>query len=184
MESLKELSRDNEQDSFLAQEIGGDSADFEQLAKEFEPMINKIMHTLNIYKNKEEFFQLGLISLWQAQQQYNPAKGKFASYAYSYIKGRFQTEMTKANRIEGRVVYPKEEFWEVIEDGASESPLERQYLLSFCDGLTPTQKKWLLYTCLEGLSVKEIAAKENVSPSAVKQWRKGAREKLKNTFSL
>jgi DNA-directed RNA polymerase specialized sigma24 family protein len=36
-----------------------------------------------------------------------------------------------------------------------------------------------MLTVLGGLSIKEIAAKEKVSISAVKLWRKGARDKLK-----
>ncbi|AIE61405.1 sigma-70 family RNA polymerase sigma factor [Bacillus methanolicus] len=155
---------------------------FEQLARQYEPMIHKLIFTANIYKNKEEFFQLGLISLWEASQRFNPEKGNFTNYAYTYIKGKFMTELTKANKHEERNIYPKEEFWEFIVDPITEDPFEVNFLLSYCEPLTPNQTKWVLYTFLDGLTIKEIAEKENVSVSAVKSWRKGAKEKLRESL--
>jgi RNA polymerase sigma factor (sigma-70 family) len=152
---------------------------FEQLARQYEPMIHKLMSSVNIYKNKEEFYQIGLIGLWEASQRFNPEKGDFTNYAYKYIKGKFLTEMTKSNKHENRSIYPKEEFWEFIEDPFTEQPFEKNLLLSYCEPLTENQTKWVLYTFLDGLSVREIAEKEKVSISAVKAWRKGAKEKLK-----
>lgn len=155
---------------------------FEQLAEQYEPMIHKIMSTLHIYKNKEEFRQLGLISLWEAQQNFNPEKGNFSSYAYTCMKGKFLSEMTEFNKQEERSVHPKEEFWEFIEDPFIKQPLEGKLILSYCGSLTPHQTKWVLYTFIHNLTISEIAEKENVSISAVKAWRKGAKLKLKGNL--
>jgi len=157
---------------------------FEQLAKQYEKMIYKIMHTLHIYKNQAEFFQLGLIALWEANERFDPEKGNFASFAYSYIKGRFMSEMTKNNKLEEQTVYPKEEFWHLIEDPSPQQPFEVEFLLTYCDSLTENQTKWVLYTCIDNLSVAEIAEKEGVSVSAVKSWRKGAKKKLKTNLVI
>lgn len=78
-----------------------------------------------------------------------------------------------------RNVYPKDEFWKTIADWLPDRALEREILFSYCEILTPNQQKWLLYTFWEGLSIKEIAELEKVTVSAVKQWRTGAREKIK-----
>ena len=70
---------------------------------------------------------------------------------------------------------------------ADESPdhsFAKEFILSFCDGLTENQKKWVLYTVIDDLSVKEIAEKENVSVSAVKAWRRGAKQKLKGKLEI
>lgn len=157
---------------------------FEKLATQYELMIHKIMNTLHIYKNKEEFFQLGLIALWEANERFDPEKGGFTNFAYSYIKGRFLTEMTKKNKHEERNVYPKEEFWNAIEDTSPEQPFEVKFLLSYCETLTDNQTKWVLYTCIDHLTIKEIALKEGVSESAVKAWRKGAKKKLKGCLEI
>lgn len=153
---------------------------FEQLAIQYEPMIQRIIYSLHIYKNKDEFRQQGLIALWEASKRLEPAKGNFSTYAYHYIKGYILTELTKETLELERTFHPKEEFWECAEAFCTaEEPLENEILMQYGRHLTPNQRKWLFLTTLEGLSVSEIAEKEKVSLSAVKNWRKGARDKLK-----
>lgn len=152
---------------------------FEQLAKQYEPMIHKIIRTLHIYKNQKEYFHTGLVALWEAAEAFDPVKGEFSNYAYSYIKGQILNEMNRSNKREERSVFPKEEYWETIEDQNPGNPLEVEFLLSYCDTLTEKETKWVIYTCVDFLSIKEIAETENVSLSAVKQWRSGAKRKLK-----
>ncbi|MFK9093106.1 sigma-70 family RNA polymerase sigma factor [Bacillus salipaludis] len=153
---------------------------FEQLATQYTPMIHKIIHSLNIYQQKEEFFQEGLIALWQASSRFNSQKGNFTNYAYTYIKGYLLMKLKNIYKDKQRSVHPDEAFWETIVDHQSASPLEEEIILSNCTTLTEKQKKWLCYTVLDGLSVKEVAEKEKVSISAVKNWRKEAREKLRD----
>ncbi|MBU8915104.1 sigma-70 family RNA polymerase sigma factor [Bacillus sp. FJAT-29953] len=151
---------------------------FEQLAEQYNPMIHKIIHSLHLYTNKEEFYQHGLIALWEASQRFNPEKGKFINYAYTFIRGRLLEELGKMARANERYVYKEEEFWGTVPDWQPDRTLEKEILLSYCQMLTPNQRKWIMYTIHDGLSVKEIAEKELVSVSAVKQWRMGARSKL------
>lgn len=152
---------------------------FEQMAKQYEPMIHKIIRSLNVYKNKEDYFHIGLVALWEAAEAFEPEKGEFTNYAYSYVKGQILNEMNRINRFEERSILPKEEFWESVEETNVDHPLELDFLLSYCDGLTEKETKWVIYTCIDFLSIREIAEKENVSLSAVKQWRSGAKKKLK-----
>jgi RNA polymerase sigma factor (sigma-70 family) len=152
---------------------------FEQLAIQYEPVIQRIMYSLHIYKNRDEFRQDGLIALWEASKRFDPAKGNFPTYAYHYIKGYILMELTKETLESERTFYPKNEFWENAVAPYTEEPLEEDILVQHCHTLTPNQGKWLLLTVVEGLSVSEIAEKEKVSLSAVKSWRKGSRDKLK-----
>jgi DNA-directed RNA polymerase len=157
---------------------------FDQLAKQYEPMIHKIIHSLHIYKNVEEYYQVGLIGLWDAKECFDAEKGKFSTYAYSYIKGRILNELTRVSKQEERVVYPKEEYWEMIEEPNPEHPFEVEFLLSYCQDLTPKETKWVLASCLTDMSIKDIADKEHVSISAVKQWRSGAKRKLRGLLEI
>ncbi|MDQ0201920.1 sigma-70 family RNA polymerase sigma factor [Neobacillus ginsengisoli] len=152
---------------------------FELLAQQYKPMIHKIINSLHIYKNIEEFYQHGLIALWEASRGFDPAKGNFTNYAYTYIKCFLQQELSKANKDEERSIYPQEEFWETVEDLLSEVPLEEEILLSYCSTLTENQRKWVMYSALCNFSTKEIAEIEKVSLSAVKNWRAGTRAKIK-----
>jgi RNA polymerase sigma factor (sigma-70 family) len=154
---------------------------FEQLASQYEPTLQQIIHSLHIYKNKAEFHQHGLIALWEASKRFDPAKGNFSTYAYHYIKGYLLMELSKATVEAERTILQKEEFWENASANYTDDPLEENILLSYSQdqALTANQRKWLMLTVLAGLSIKEIADKEKVSISAVKLWRKGARDKLK-----
>lgn len=155
---------------------------FNEIAVQFEPMIHKIIQTLGIYKNREEFFQTGLIALWQAAERYDQERGAFSSFAYSYIKGNLQTEMTKRNKHDEHYVSVDDESWALIPDLSCQLKFDWEVL--DCEGLTEKERKWLVYTVFHGLSVKEIAILENISQSAVKLWRSGARNKLRDKFLL
>jgi RNA polymerase sigma factor (sigma-70 family) len=141
-------------------------------------MIHKVISSLHIYTDKHQYYQTGLIALWESTQRYEPEIGDFPPFAYSYIRGRIMTELNGQIKHVNCNNYPKEEFWDMVEDEQTIEPLEKEILLSYCHGLTDNQTKWVLYTCLEMFSIQEISEKEGVSVSAVKKWRKGAREKL------
>jgi RNA polymerase sigma factor (sigma-70 family) len=155
---------------------------FDAVHKQYENMIHKVIHSLNIYKNQDEFYQTGLIALWEAHENFIPEKGAFPAYAFSYIKGRIMTVLTSEHRIGDRNVYKDEEFWELIKDEHHEETLPEDLIRSYCQELTVNQSKWILYTCLNMLTVNEIAEVEGVSTSAVKKWRKGAKERLKQNI--
>ena len=53
--------------------------DFEQLAAEYSNMIHSIIHSLRIYKNHDEFYQVGLIALWEGSQHYDEQKGSICT---------------------------------------------------------------------------------------------------------
>lgn len=142
-------------------------------------MIYKIIHTLHIYKNHEEFYQTGLIGLWEASLSFDPSKGKFTNYAYTTIKGKMLDTIKQSHKHEERSVYQKEEFWSLIEDENPASLLEMETLGIYCEGLTDKEGKWVIASCRDCIPISEIAKREKVSVSAVKQWRVGALRKLR-----
>lgn len=154
-----------------------ESKKFEQLVAQFEPMIFHLIKKLAIYKNKEEFYQIGLISIWEAWDKFQPQKGKYSSFLYQHMRGRFLDELKRNTKNEEQKCYIGEDFWELIESPALYLE-EEHYIRSLCASLTPGEVNWVIYTFIHQLTVKEIAAKEHVSPSAVKWWKKGALEKL------
>lgn len=156
---------------------------FDETVAQFTPMIHHVMKTLHIYKDKDEFIQIGKIALWQAQQKFDKSKGLFSNYAYAYMKGEMRKAMTKINQTEERHVYPDDLFWEARVDEQEEKSLELEVLLSYTEGLSLKEKNWLIYTFYHHMTMKEIAAQESVSLSAVKKWRKQAIEKLKSRGS-
>ncbi|MGG3912825.1 sigma-70 family RNA polymerase sigma factor [Rossellomorea vietnamensis] len=157
---------------------------FEELHMQYDRMIHKIIHTLHIYKNKPEYYQTGLIALWEAHQKFDPEKGAFPAYAYSYVRGRILSQLTNENRNEEKSIFKETEFFDMIEDEHINEGLAEEMLFSYCGDLTVNQRKWVMYTCLHMLTVSEIAEVENVSISAVKKWRKGAKEKVRGILEI
>ncbi|MEH6995635.1 sigma-70 family RNA polymerase sigma factor [Neobacillus drentensis] len=153
---------------------------FDDLVIQYKPMIQKIMHSLHIYKNQQEFYQTGLIALWEASQTFDERKGTFSNYAYTSIKGKMLSEMTQNNHYkEKNILPPKEDFWERIEGQDSSLFLEKETIQTYCEGLTEKEATWVMESYINQLSIKEIAESENVTVSAVKQWKLGALRKLK-----
>nr|WP_263324349.1 sigma-70 family RNA polymerase sigma factor [Neobacillus sp. Marseille-Q6967] len=152
---------------------------FEELVVQYKPMIHKIINSLHIYKNQEEFYQTGLIGLWEASQSFDERKGKFSNYAYTYMKGKMLSQLTKDQHFTESHVHPQEEYWETIEDQNLSLFLESETLQTYCQGLTEKEAIWVMASSIGQLTIKEIAARERVTPSAVKQWRSGALRKLK-----
>jgi RNA polymerase sigma factor (sigma-70 family) len=155
---------------------------FEQLANQYQPMIHKIINSLNIYKNIDEFYQTGLIALWEAQTSFKEEKGGFSSFAYSTIKGRILNQLTMEKKQEERMVYPEEAYWEMVEDHPTD--LISELIMTYGKNLSEKETKWLIKACFNGLSIKEIAKSEHVSISAVKNWRSDARNKLREQLLI
>lgn len=156
---------------------------FDELAVQYQPMIHKIIRSLHIYKNQDEFYQTGLIGLWEATQSFDERKGSFSNYAYSLIRGKLLSQMTQDTSYKDKLIYPKDEFWKTFEDRDSTHFLEKATLQTYCEGLTEKEAKWVIAMAKDQLTIKEIAARENVSVSAVKQWKAGAIRKLKENHN-
>ncbi|PLS16462.1 RNA polymerase subunit sigma-24 [Bacillus sp. M6-12] len=155
---------------------------FSDLAVQYTPLIKSIIRSLSIYKNKEEFFQVGLLALWEAETKYDPQKGTFQTFAYSIIKGRMLNELKKSNKWETRNQLTYEQGGVVGEALPFHANfLELEQLDCYCEGLTVNQKQWLILTYFHRMSITEIAMHTNTTPSAVKSWRRSALKKLKDS---
>ncbi|WP_421377892.1 sigma-70 family RNA polymerase sigma factor [Bacillus salacetis] len=153
--------------------------DFNEVHEQYEPMIHKIIKTLHIYKDKDDYFQIGMTALWEAWEKYEEEKGSFTGFAYSTIRGRMLDVLKREVKLTERFTYPdNEEFLALIPDKSKESMFEAENLLAHFEPLTDTQKKWVLYTFIGMMKITEIAEREQVSVSAVKKWRQGAKAKL------
>jgi DNA-directed RNA polymerase len=151
--------------------------DFEQLAGQFSKLIFSIIHSLHIYKNEDEFYQIGLLALWDASKNFDHTKGiQFSTYAYHYIRGRMLTSLRKEKKREEWLIFPKEEYWGYLE--CEMRMLEKEDLLNHFHNLTDNQEKWVMYRYYYGLNNREIAERENLSLSAVRQWGNLAMKKV------
>ncbi len=156
---------------------------FDELVVQYQPMIHKIIHSLHIYKNHDEFYQTGLIGLWEASQSFDVRKGSFSNYAYTYMKGKMLRQMNQNNLYRETHIHAQEKFLETIEDLEAPPFLVKETLRAYCEDLTEKEAIWVIAACIEQLSNREIAERERVSLSAVKQWKSGAKRKLKENLA-
>ncbi|MEC1771892.1 sigma-70 family RNA polymerase sigma factor [Schinkia azotoformans] len=154
----------------------------EDILLQFEPMVKKQMLSLQIYKNQEEFFQIGLIGLWEAHQRFNPEKGVFPAFAQMTVRGKMLSHLRKETTFEAHHTGLSEEMFDVIAMPEHEDPLERENILSYCKGLSDKQLTWVMQGIFENKKPKEIAENEGVPVDRVKSWRREALKKILKNY--
>lgn len=151
---------------------------FELLHKQYEPMIYHIINKLTIYRNKQEFYQIGCIALWEASIRFDEKKGAFKSYAYSYISGRMKSELTSEGKNQINTCQLDLANLETMTEDDFTFLLTSSIIDRLSINLTNNQRKWLRGYCLFGKTPTDIAKDEGVSISAVKSWRRDTIVKL------
>jgi DNA-directed RNA polymerase len=82
---------------------------FEMLVTQYTPMIHQIINKCRIYKDRDMYFQEGLIALWNACKNFNAQKGEFSTYAYAMIYGHIRNVLSKENRFATRNITSSED---------------------------------------------------------------------------
>ena len=149
---------------------------FEQLSAQYSNMIHSIIHSLHIYKDHDDFYQIGLIALWNASENFDEEKGKFSTYAYSFIKGRILTYLKKEKLQEERYLSAPEE--DSQEMGYDVQFLEKENLVSYFHHLSDKEKQWVILRFYDVLSNRQIAEKWNVKVSTVRACERRAMSKF------
>ncbi|MCD5324116.1 MULTISPECIES: sigma-70 family RNA polymerase sigma factor [Pontibacillus] len=153
--------------------------DFSELVEQFTPMIHHIIHKLRIRDPHKDFYQEGLLALWEAGENYQEEKGKLSSYIYFIVRNRLISKMRKENRIAEKdevVTLLLEEESVYYDSSFAVDPYLYQGIVGT---LTGNQRKWFDGFVLRELTIKEIAEREGTTQQAVKNWGRLAREKLR-----
>ncbi len=154
--------------------------DFDYWVQEFTPLIHSIINQYNIFKDREEYFQLGLYGLYDAYQNYNPEKGAFATFAYYRIRGMILNHLKRKISAGEKEVHVEFDFLSYMLPTNDNNPLEKKLLLQQgIERLRPELRKIIIYHYFEGYSLKEIAGKLQISYPTVKRRHKEALQQLK-----
>jgi RNA polymerase sigma factor (sigma-70 family) len=167
---------------------------FEEVFKQNERRIYYHMHKLRVRDPEREFYQEGLVAMWNAYEKYEPDRGPMATYFNYIIRNRmidlirkkerdregFQ-QMTKEMMVrEGNGNYCKTGGKAYPIPNRGEAPTyDGEFWRKIRSGLSENQWKWVRLFVMEGMSIKDIAEQEHVSQDAVKSWGREARKKLK-----
>ncbi|MBB5323896.1 DNA-directed RNA polymerase [Anoxybacillus tepidamans] len=150
---------------------------FEQLEEMYRPMIVSIMKKLHLTKEWDEYYQIGLIALWEASEQFQPEKGSFSSFVYKKVYWSMISHLRKQCRRKEKECLFTEEIANIIPAPLHDD--EWSVLADMLQGLTERQKKWVMGYIVENKPLKTIAEEEGVSVGTVKQWRVTALKRLR-----
>ncbi|MDN4524863.1 sigma-70 family RNA polymerase sigma factor [Fictibacillus fluitans] len=152
---------------------------FEELARQFEPLIKSQINALGVYSHFDEYYQAGLIGLWEASLRFEEGKGEFAPFAYRTVRGRMLEQLKKEMKFKTVHVGFSLELVETIPYEGGVLPLEQEVLDIYLSHLTAKQKIWVVKKLFYQMKETEIADEEGVSLTAVKSWRRQALAKLR-----
>jgi len=170
---------------------------FEEIFAQNERRIYFHMHRLNLKDPHQEYYQKGLIAMWEAYQKYQPDKGAFSTYFNAMINQRLRDLMREKYRTKEKETLYQDNNKALKHNGNyqqgqgtatllvphTEIPVEDDtFWQQVKSRLSNKQWKWVQFFIIEGMSIKEIAQQENVSQEAVKDWGKEAKKKLRNVL--
>ncbi|MFC0560540.1 sigma-70 family RNA polymerase sigma factor [Halalkalibacter alkalisediminis] len=158
---------------------------FDEVLRMFEPAIKKQLVSLRLYKDYDEFYQIGCIALWNAYQMFNPDKGHFPTYAISFIRGRMLSHLSKETRYSERHAFAAEAMMEVVPSECDQIPLEAELLEAYLWNLTAKEKTWVYEAIILQKKPSEIQAILCISRNSIYTLRKNALRKMReNAFVL
>ena len=152
--------------------------DVEKLISESETLIKKVIYKLKIYRDFDEYMQIGRIALWQALQKYDATKGDFAMFAYMTVKYAVIRALSKANHITEHEL--------AVEEDVIIINSQQQYLITtglewpeWFEELNKEEQFLLIAMFEKELSLKEIADKYKLSYETIKKRRQRLLSKLR-----
>ncbi|SEQ14060.1 sigma-70 family RNA polymerase sigma factor [Piscibacillus halophilus] len=150
---------------------------FSEVLKQYESMIYHLIHKLNIQDREGEFYQQGLIALWESYQKYYD-RDSFSKITYITIRSRLIDLIRKKSRLIERETV-SEFFQEEAEHDASIENFDPMFWELVRGALTEKQWIYVQKRIVEGKGIKEIATEEHVTIDAVKGWGKEVKRKLR-----
>ena len=153
--------------------------DFEDVLKQFEPMISACIRKLSIYKNHELYRQAGRIALWKAWVKFDVEKGDFAAYAYRSIYGGMLDELKREKRQEEQVDPVEDEKLAALLEQPLEPSIVHENLEVAIELLQPNEKELLMWIFVEGISLQQAATRVGITIPGIKKRRERLLAKLR-----
>lgn len=156
--------------------------DFNLILNQYKNMIHYHIHRMRIRDPHDEFLQEGIMALFLAWTGYDESKGDFNAYANRTIRFRLIDHLRKIIREQEKtdLIINEAHTKELIQQELD--LLEKQeFWKRVKHTLTDKQWKWVYWYIIHGYAVKEIAAIEQTSEDAVKNWGKEVKRKLRDS---
>jgi RNA polymerase sigma factor (sigma-70 family) len=151
-------------------------ATFNDCLNQYTPLIKSIIKKLRIYKDYDEYYQIGQIALWHAYENYEINKGSFSNYAYLNINGYLLNALSKESKYDDRNVVVGEH---KEEKTVTNEALLYEEFISNLEGISPLQMQILIDRFYYNREFSQIAAKLNMPESSVRSSYRYALKRLR-----
>ncbi|AXH98469.1 sigma-70 family RNA polymerase sigma factor [Sporosarcina sp. PTS2304] len=154
---------------------------FEDVLKQYEPMISAVIRKLSIYREFEHFRQIGRIALWQAWNRFDETKGNFTPFAYRSIYGALLDELKSETRVNEAQTPVETNTMEVLAGHTLDWEEEDVYgLHAAIKSLPLEQRQLLIMLYVENKTQTECAKHFGITVPGIKKRRERILKRLKD----
>lgn len=159
------------------------SQSFEQVLCDFEGLIKNQIKKLRLTRHFDEYYQVGVVALWEAYRNFDPERGSFAAFALHTVRGHMLMMLRKEKRFgDYHVLHDEHQTTAYIDEQTSyhlDSSLFSS-LTPYLSHLTEREQLWVVEAIIHDKKLGEIAREHGVSTNTVSSWRKQAIRKLRS----
>ncbi|GKV57366.1 hypothetical protein NCCP2222_33130 [Sporosarcina sp. NCCP-2222] len=146
--------------------------EFEGVLRQYEPMISANIRKLHIYRDFEQYRQIGRVALWQAWLRFDEEKGNFTPFAYRSIRGAMLDELKRESQFEEHVIPTEHELLTAWVEAKEEwMEPKNETLLVAIEALSLQERELLKWLFAERRTQAECACLAGVSVPAIKKRR-------------
>ncbi|MFD1031289.1 sigma-70 family RNA polymerase sigma factor [Metaplanococcus flavidus] len=152
--------------------------DFNDVEEQYAPMISALIRKLHIYRDHEEYRQVGKLALWQAWSRYDGDKGDFTPFAFRTVHGAMLDELAREGRYAKLFLLSEGEHFESL---AMPEPAEKlpEWLLKI--NLKNKERQLLNELFVEDKGIKQLAELYGISVAGMKKKRERVLKKIKES---
>ncbi|NEU30294.1 sigma-70 family RNA polymerase sigma factor [bacterium LRH843] len=159
---------------------------FEEILTDYKGLIKNQIKKLNLTHRFDEFYQVGVIGLWQAYERFQDGKGAFPAYALQTVRGHMLMALRSEKRfLDKHVVMDKQtslDFNQADPSATIDVAPTLSELIPDPKLLTPRERLWVQEAIILGKKLGEIAEDQGVSKNTVSSWRKQAVKRLREVM--
>ncbi|WP_033543116.1 sigma-70 family RNA polymerase sigma factor [Planococcus sp. CAU13] len=149
---------------------------FEEVDAQYAPMISALIRKMHIYRDHENYRQIGKVALWQAWIRFDGDKGDFTPFAFRTIHGAMLDELIREGRYSRIFLLSEGKHFEELE-----MPLEENELPEWIGSipLNGKERRLLHELFVEDKAVRQLAELYGVSVAGMKKRKARLLEKIR-----
>jgi RNA polymerase sigma factor (sigma-70 family) len=159
---------------------------FEDLYKEYQPLILSLSKRYSIAGELEESISIATMAFFEAYLHFNPEKGSFGAYAKRFLRGRLLEHLKREIGFHDHNCFPAPrgradtDWIEFIQDERTHDPFSlSDELTQALQTLTNKERMAVLHCYVWDKPLEELAQREGVSHSTASTWKRRGLAKLK-----